>query len=73
MMNKLKVALQNTLRGFGEDDSPDFVNFEGFGSVLSKIGIFQNLEFEKIGRKLVVSVNPIKMNPIRLSKEVHII
>jgi hypothetical protein len=70
MMTKLKTALLAAIKELEEPNSKDFLDFEAFGSVLNRLGIFQNLVFEKIEGKLAVSVNPMKMNPTRLSKEI---
>lgn len=73
-MNKIKKCLQSLIQDqVTPSEGPATVSFEGLGVILSKIGIFQNLEFGKIDEKLnrsSLSLNQNKVKPERLSQEV---
>jgi len=68
--------IEKSLRGLIEDiENPEtkgYLNFENLGTVLYRIGLFQNLEFTKSNKnnESSLSLNELKIKPERLSQEV---
>ena len=58
-----------------ESDKAGQLTFEGLGTVLHRLGVFQNLEFipkDNHGEKSSLHINQAKIKPERLNKEVRV-
>ncbi len=68
--------IERSLRALIEDtenpESKGYLTFENLGTVLYRIGVFQNLEFTKSDKnnQSSLSLNQLKIKPERLSQEV---
>jgi len=73
VIKKLQRALKSLVEGAEESETPDSLTFEGLGTVLFRLGLFQNIEFkpksEEVERSSM-SINHAKVKPERLSKEI---
>ncbi len=72
-MNRIKKAIQHLVEEIEKPEQRGSLNFENLGMILSKMGVFQNLEFGKTEEKVnqsALSLNQSKVKPERLSQEV---
>jgi hypothetical protein len=75
IMNRIKKAITHLIEEAEKPETKGQINFESLGMILSKMGIFQNLEFGKVEDKdnnnqSQLSLNQSKVKPERLSHEV---
>jgi len=73
ILNKLQKAMSALILGV-EDAKDGELTFEGLGTVLYRLGLFQNLEFvpkENDGEKSQVSINQARVKPERLQREIQ--
>jgi len=76
VLNRLQKAMKSLVVNAEESETKGRLTFEGLGTVLYRVGLFQNLEFipkEGDGEKSSMSINHAKVKPERLSKEVKLI
>jgi hypothetical protein len=72
-MNRIKKAITHLIEEIEKPEQKGLLNFEQLGMILSKMGVFQNLEFGKAEEKpnqSALSLNQSKVKPERLSQEV---
>ena len=71
-MQRLDKLIRNLIQEADESNTSDSITFENLGSILQRLGIFQNLQFHK-GDQLnqsTLTLNHSKIKPERLSAEV---
>ena len=74
VLQKLQKSLSNLIKNAEDAEVPDQLSFEGLGTVLHRLGVFQNLEFtsnEADGEKSCLSINHARVKPERLAMEVQ--
>lgn len=71
-MKKIEKIIRSIIEEAEEPATAGNLTFENLGSVLQKIGIFQNLEFQKSDKmnQTSLSLNQSKIKPERLNAEV---
>jgi len=73
VLKRLQKAMKSLVENAEESETKGRLTFEGIGTVLYRLGLFQNLEFipkNDQGDKSSMSINHAKVKPERLSKEV---
>lgn len=74
VFKKLQQAIKSLVSDCESLENPGNVTFEGLGTILYRIGLFQNLEFtpqENDPDRSSVTINQARVKPERLSKEIQ--
>lgn len=74
MFKRLQQAVKSLISDSESIENPGNLTFEGLGTVLYKIGLFQNLEFtpqENDPERSSVTINQARVKPERLSREIQ--
>lgn len=71
-MQRVEKLIRSIVTNAEEPKAEGLLTFENLGSVLHKLGIFQNLEFNKEDRlnQSSLTINQAKIKPERLGSEV---
>lgn len=74
VLKKLQKSMKSLIMDAEESDKAGQLTFEGLGTVLHRLGVFQNLEFipkDNHGEKSSLHINQAKIKPERLNKEIQ--
>jgi hypothetical protein len=74
VFKKLQQAVKSLINDSESQENPGHVTFEGLGTILYRIGLFQNLEFkpqENDPDRSSVTINHARVKPERLSREIQ--
>ena len=75
VLQKLQKSLSSLIKDAETPEATGEITFEGLGTVLNRLGVFQNLEFSPNngnGERSSVSINHAKVKPERLAREVSL-
>jgi hypothetical protein len=75
VVKRIEKSLRSLIEDTENPETKGYLNFENVGTILYRVGVFQNLEFTKSDKnnQSSLSLNQLKIKPERLSQEVCIL